>query len=159
MGKILVRRKQLRWWHFWKHCIRQIKSQHATLLKRQRSAKARSLHGRPTHARAPCPHAVVVAPARDHIGVGGFHGVRLFARLAFFSKRFPKPYPQLAACRIHEWTLFSVDCRRVSSCHTRSSGTHDSYDEASSADDRCCSASSGGGARISTGVRVTEAFH
>src|ERR1700680_1574540 len=128
------------------------------LLKRRRSAQARFRHGRPSHVRAPCPHAVVAAPARYHMRVGA-DGVGLLAWLAFASRCFPQPDPRLAPRRIYEWTLFSVGCRRVSARHPRSSLPHDSHDEAPSVDDGCCSASSSGGARVPAGVRAPEALH
>jgi hypothetical protein len=157
-GKTSVLRKQLRWWHSWKHCIRQIKSPRAMLLKQSRSAQTRSRHGRPRYVRAPCPHAGMVTSARHRIPAIGDHGIGLPARLAFSSKCLPKPHPRLAARRIYEWTLFSVGCRRVSSCYPRSSVPHDPHDEAPSVDDGCCSVDSGWGAHVSARLRVTEAL-
>src|SRR5580704_8562096 len=129
------------------------------LLKRWRSAQARSLHGNPSHVRAPCPRAVVVAPVRHHIHTGDVRGGGLLARLAFSSKCFSQPDSRLAARSVYGWSGLSVDGGRVSACRTRSSVTHDSHAEAPSLDDDCGSAGSSGSACVSTGMRLTEALH
>src|SRR5580704_1280557 len=159
MERISVRRKQLHWWHSSKHCIRQIKSQHATPLKPWRSAQARSLHGKPSHVRVPCPRAGVVAPVRRPHHTGGGRGRGLFSRLAFSSKCFSQPNSGLAARCVYGWSGLGVDCGRVSARRTRSSVTHDSHAEAPSVDDDCGSAGSSGSACVSNGVRITEALH
>src|SRR5258708_13974908 len=157
MEKTSARRKLLRWGDFCKHCPRQIINPRAMLPKRCCSARARPRNDRPSHVRAPCTHAVVVAPVRHHIRVAGY-STDLLARLAFCSKCLPEPHRRLAACRIHDWTLVSVDCGRISTRHTRSSFANDSHDEAPSVDDGCGTANSSPGTRIPLGRRSTEAF-
>jgi hypothetical protein len=127
------------------------------LLKQPRSAPARFRHGRPRHVRA-CPHALAAPPNRHHIRAGG-RRTGLLARLALSSKSLAKAHYRLATRRIHEWTFYDVDRRRVPASHARSSVTHDSHDEAPSADDGCCSLDLSGGAHFSFDVRFTEALH
>ena len=126
--------------------------------KPRRWAQSRSRHDRPDHARAPCTPAVEVNPVCHHIRTLG-NGIGLFPRLAFASNRFPQPDPWLASRSVHKCSRAGVDCRRVSPRPTRSSVAYDPHDEAPSIDDSRCSASSGGCAGVSFGVRVTEGFH
>ena len=126
-------------------------------LKRWHSAPAGSRHGRPRHVRAR-PHALAAPPTRHHIRAGG-RRTSLLARLALSSKSLAKAHCRLAARRIYEWTFYDVDRRRVPASHARSSVTHDSHDEASSADDGCCSLDLSGGTHFSFDVRFTEALH
>lgn len=128
------------------------------LLKQWRSAPARSRHGRQSYVPALCPDDVVVGPARDHLHTGG-RIVNLLARLAFSSKRFPKSDPHMAPSSVYEWARFSVDCRRVSTRHTRSPLTHNSHVETPSVDDGCCPANSGRRTHLSADMRASEALH
>src|ERR1700730_13590951 len=115
MKKISVRRKQLPWWHSWKHYTRQIKSQRAMLLKQRNSTEARFPNARRSyHVGSPSPSRILAALARRHLR-SDYHGIVLFARLASFSTCFPKPHPHVATCCIYRWTLLSVDSGRVSS--------------------------------------------
>jgi len=128
------------------------------LLKQWRSAPARSRHDRRSHVSTPCPGDVVFGPARDHLHAGG-HSVNLLARLDFRSKCFPKSDPRMAPGIVYEWARFGVDCRRVSTRHTRSPLTHNSHVETPSVDDGCSPANSGWRTRVSADLRASEALH
>src|ERR1700735_137299 len=156
MGKISVRRKQRLWSHSLKHCTRQIRAPQPSLPKRWRWAQARSRHASSSHVRAPCPHAVVVAPtppARRGCGID------LLARLDFSSQCLSKPRCRLAARRIYRRANLNLDCRRISTGHTRSSITHDSYDEAPCFNDGRCTAAFSWCTCVSFHLRVAETFH
>src|ERR1700675_3607067 len=117
MERISVRRRLLRWWRSLRRCTRLVNRQHVTLLVPLHSAQARLPHGRPSHVRAPCPHAAAVAAPRRRIRAGG-HSVVLLARLALSSKCSPKSHPRLEAGRVYVWPRLSLDCRGVPPSHT-----------------------------------------
>ena len=126
------------------------------LLKRWRWAQARSCHASSSHVRSPCPHAVVVAAAP---AARRGCGIDILARLDFSSKCLSKPRCQLAPCGIYSRVNFSVDCRRLSTGHTRSSIAHHSHDEAPCFNDGRCPAASSWCACVPVHLRAAETFH
>src|SRR5580658_4935234 len=158
MEKTSALRKRPHLLPFSKHYTRRIRSRHGMLLERSRWVQAGCRHGRPSYVRVPCPNAVVVCFARDHIHAGT-HSISLFARLDLASKCFSNPPRRLASRSVFERPDVSVDRTRISTRHSRSSVAYDSHDEASSADDGCCTANFNGNADVSAGLRPTKALH